>query len=256
MPTATVTDLRAPCLCGCGELPNEGRRWIRGHASRGAGGFKGQPAATVANPLVPSQEDADAMTDADWDALEAEGPGVPDPLAEAYEAELADSRVVEEIGPGFEPGTDDLRDAPPAHGQRSWAGDVPGAPLPKVTQAIRRDVAAKIGIPLAIAGALYEMRDPYCGGAFQSIRRDLAAEFADLACDSPTVLAFFLGRGGAYMRYLNIVFTLLPWAEMLAAHHVTKTVGHAADGHGQAAGPPPAGFATAPPAPDFARYPA
>jgi hypothetical protein len=126
-----------------------------------------------------------------------------------------------------------------------------GAPPPRVTQAVRRDVAAKIGIPLAILGSVYEMRDPFCGGAFQQIRKELGAELAELVCDSPGLLAFFLGRGGAYMRYLNIGFTLLPWLEMMAAHHLMHSVGQKAsqDGHVPV-------DATQPPPADFARYPA
>lgn len=186
------------------------------------------------------------MTDADWAALEAGGPGVPDPLADLYGAGPPESRVVEDIPPGAEGVSGPYSDEPPAHARKDWAALAPDGTLPRVTQAVRRDVAAKIGIPLAITGAVYEMRDPYCGGAFQGIRKDLAAELADLACDSPQVLAFFLGRGGKYMRYLNIGFTLLPWLEMMAAHHIMHSIGEGAPA--QPSGPVPA--------PDFARYPA
>lgn len=250
MPNATVTDLRAPCLCGCGELPNEGRRWIRGHPARGVGGFKGEPAATVPNPLVPPPDVADGMTDADWAALEAEGPGMPDPLSVAEPGWRTDPRLVEDIPPGAQDGSGPYSDPPPAHGSRSWADAPIDAGPARVTQAVRREVAARIGIPLAILGAVYEMRDPLCGGAFQGIRKELGAELAELACDSPAVLAFLLGRGGAYFRYLRIGFTLLPWLEMIAAHHIMHSTGQP-QGNGQA----PVN-ATQPPPPDFARYPA
>jgi hypothetical protein len=236
-------------LCGCGQIPNKGRQWLKGHAARGRGGFKGEPAA----PVLPGPAEAASMTEAEWDALVAAETAAEwaEPSGPLTAGGLPGSPVTETIPPGLGDGRDDLRDAEPAHGSDGWARETARIAAPRVTAAMRRDIAAKIAIPFTVSGAIWEARDPLCGGAFNAQRSALAADLAALACDSPWWVQFFTGPAGGYMRYIQLAADVWPVVEMILAHHVLHRVGQPPAG-----GQGPADATTPPPAPDFGRYPA
>ena len=248
--TADTATLSPPCLCGCGQLPNKGRRWLKGHAARGAGGYRGEPAADVGNPFTApgarliSPDEAAEMTDAQWDQPAAAGGAL---YAEPGGPPAGERVAVEDMPPGeYDSWDSAYADEPPAHGQRAWSADVPSAPI-KVTAAVRRDIRAKIGIPLAIGGALWEARDPMCGGRFQEQRSAITGSLADIVCDSPQLVAFFMSTAGGFMKYLELAFACWPVAEMVLSHHVLHRIPE---------GPPADATVFGPAQNDPARYPA
>jgi len=197
---------------------------MRGHAARGPGGFRGEPAAGLPDP-----GQAETWTEAEWDALEDGAAILAEPGPAREPGRPAAAGPVEDVPGGGQDGTGDLRDAEPAHGSREWGGPPRAA---RVTAAVRRDIGAKIGIPMAVLGAIWEARDPVCGGRFQEQRSKLALDLATLACDSPWWVSFFTGPAGGYMKYVQMAADLWPVVEMILAHHVTHTViapGPAAD---------------------------
>jgi hypothetical protein len=49
-------------------------------------------------------------------------------------------------------------------------------------------------------------------------------------CDSPDLVAFFTGPGGAFMRYLALGAAVMPVVQVVAAHHVYHSIEEAAAG--------------------------
>ena len=93
-----------------------------------------------------------------------------------------------------------------------------------MTAGVRADIHAKIAMPLTIAGGIWRARDPLCGDVFLQQVPPLADALTDIVVDSPELVAFFAGPGGAFMRYLNVGAALWPVVEVVAAHHVYHTV--------------------------------
>jgi hypothetical protein len=93
-----------------------------------------------------------------------------------------------------------------------------------VSVTMRADISAKVSMPLAIAGSIWEARDPLCGGTFVRQRPDIADALTDIICDSADLVAFFTGPGGAFMKYLNLGAALWPVIEVAAAHHVYHSI--------------------------------
>lgn len=129
------------------------------------------------------------------------------------------------------PAPDPGADEGPGHARKDWrkqqqAGRAPkgGGRAVRVTVSIRADISAKVSMPLAIAGSIWEARDPLCGGTFVRQRPDIADALTDIICDSADLVAFFTGPGGAFMKYLNLGAALWPVIEVAAAHHVYHSV--------------------------------
>jgi hypothetical protein len=133
-------------------------------------------------------------------------------------------------GPPAPPGPDAGADEGPGHARKDWRKQQQPRPAPgrpraiRVTAGIRADISAKVSMPLAIAGGIWEARDPLCGGAFVRQRPDIADTLTDIICDSADLVAFFTGPGGAFMKYLNLGAALWPVIEVAAAHHVYHSV--------------------------------
>jgi hypothetical protein len=146
-----------------------------------------------------------------------------------------------DTGPPASPGPAD--DEGPGHARKDWrkqqqAGRAPkgGGRAVRVTVSIRADISAKVSMPLAIAGSIWEARDPLCGGTFVRQRPDIADALTDIICDSADLVAFFTGPGGAFMKYLNLGAALWPVIEVAAAHHVYHSIAvEAPDGDAAAA---------------------
>ena len=129
------------------------------------------------------------------------------------------------------PAPDPGADEGPGHARKDWrkqqqAGRAPkgGGRAVRVTVSVRADISAKVSMPLAIAGSIWEARDPLCGGTFVRQRPDIADALTDIICDSADLVAFFTGPGGAFMKYLNLGAALWPVIEVAAAHHVYHSV--------------------------------
>ena len=195
--------------------------WARGHAKRG-------PAETRVEPL--SDEEIDGAADgwADLGEITLDDVVVPSPSPAALPR---DPDIPASGAAGDEP------DEPPAHASKARrkaaraAGREPRAAAKiRVTVSVRADITAKIAMPLEIGGQIWRARDPLCGTVFLEQRAPIAEALADIVCDSPDLVAFFTGPGGAFMRYLNLAAALWPVLEVLAAHHVWHTVEIAPDG--------------------------
>jgi hypothetical protein len=120
-------------------------------------------------------------------------------------------------------------DAPPAD-LRDQAARAPGrGPVPTVKAAVRRDILAKVSMPLETGAQIWKARDPVCGGRAVEVRPATADALTDIICQSPDLIDFFTGPAGGFMVYLKLGAALWPLAEVVMANHV---FGH---GHGQAA---------------------
>lgn len=150
-----------------------------------------------------------------------------DPDAEPPAAGTSAPAAGDETGPVYEPGPV-LADPPPLHGdKRKWKQGSPKAAPRKavrVTAGVRGDIDAKIRFALQVPGAIWQARDPLCGGTFVQQIPDTAEAFTDIVCDSADLVAFFTGPGGNFMKVLKLGAALMPVVQVVAAHHVYHTV--------------------------------
>jgi len=120
-------------------------------------------------------------------------------------------------------------DEPPGHAGRDWQQKprtrtrAKTGP-PKLTQAIRGDILAKISLGLEIPGRVWQARDPVCGTAFVEQRPEIAQSLTQIVCQSPALVEWFTGPGGAFMLYLDLMAAVWPVVTMMLAHHVYHTV--------------------------------
>lgn len=203
------------CACGCGTvLRSPGAKWARGHFHRGEG---------THTPLP--------------------GPGEPVDLDAMMPQYGSDDRRLPD-GTPWNPIT--LDEVGELGGQAAGLDPDPGpAPIrpdsptraagPRVTAALRKDIQAKISLPLEVIGQAWKARDPLCGGRFVEQRPATAAAFTNIVCNSADLIAFFTGPAGGFMLYLDVAAALWPVAEVIFAHHVTHSIGE----QDQAAGPGP-----------------
>jgi len=221
--TSQATSEQNTCACGCGTPINPGSRWARGHFHRGEGTFVPVPGPGDLAPdleeLFPDELGGQVYGSTSVhgsDGAELGGPGADFPG---------------ELGPDPEPASlrDDRR--PPSSSAR-----------PTVKAGVRRDIQAKVSLPLEMGGQLWRARDPICGGTFVEQRPAIADALTDIICQSADLIDFFTGPAGGFMVYLKLAAALWPVVELVLAHHI---FGH---GHGQAEQPGrPAG-------PDLSRY--
>jgi len=136
-------------------------------------------------------------------------------------------------------------DEPPAHARKHRRRIIPETQPgektklpPRVIAGIRRDITAKVSVPLEISGTIWAARDPLCGGVFLAQRPAVADALTDIIMESPDLIAFFTGPAGAFMRYLNLAGALWPVFEMIAAHHVYHSVETPVPGHREMPAPP------------------
>ena len=198
------------CACGCGT--EVAGTWARGHAKRGRAELRVEPL---------TDEEIDGAADGWADLGEISIDPEPDEVSVSGGA-AGPSRNVSPGPPPSEP------DQPPAHAtkdrRKAARASKPRAAAVRVTAGIRADIHAKISMPLEIAGQIWNVRDPACGGAFLTQRPAIADALADIVIDSPDLVNFFMGPAGGFMKYLNLGAALWPVAEMVAAHHVWHTV--------------------------------
>jgi hypothetical protein len=195
------------CKCGCG-TPVKGE-WVRGHASRGAGGYRGGP-APLPPPGDPAWDDPDNV---DVGELVPDEPGAPRHLP-------GDAQPADEATPAAEAGP--LPPEPPPGRARPWnvVRDKPARKPPKVTAAVRSDIDAKISFALEIPARVWQARDPVCGSTFVQQRPEIAAALTEIVCQSSDLVAWFSGTGGAFMLWLNLAAACWPVATVVMAHHV------------------------------------
>ena len=120
-------------------------------------------------------------------------------------------------------------DEPPGHTREDWKstgkrGGKTRARLPRVTQAVRGDIDAKISFALEIPGRVWQARDPVCGGVFVEQRPEIASALTEIVCQSPDLVAWFAGGGGQFMLWLNVMAALWPVVTVVMAHHVYHSI--------------------------------
>jgi hypothetical protein len=130
-----------------------------------------------------------------------------------------------------EPGGQDgeLDPDPEPAGLRDQATRPGRGTVPTVKAAVRRDILAKVSLPLETGAQIWKARDQVCGGRAVEVRPAVADALTDIICQSADLVDFFTGPAGGFMVYLKLGAALWPLAEVFFAHHV---FGH---GHGQAA---------------------
>ena len=199
------------CLCGCGEPVNPGRKWLRGHASRGEAGQRPADAGRV-TPLPSPGRIAE-----DFGILD---PGAPASLPGGSADGAGEAGSPAHQPPPAEP-VPSPDDQPPAHARRDWhKARTSKAKAPKLTAAVRDDIHAKIDFALELPGRLWQARDPVCGGAFIDQRPEISRSLAEIACRSPALAAWFAGSASGFMVYLDLGAALWPVSVAVMAHHV------------------------------------
>ncbi len=194
-----------------------GRTWIRGHAARGQGGFRGTPAAAP----IPGPDDPSWAEDA---GIIDVGDLVPDPGGDG---------TVPGPGPAHQPGPGLPRPdggEGPAHARRDWhktAKAAKGKP-PKVTAGVRGDIEAKIGFGLELPGRIWQARDPLCGGVFVDQLPAIAVSLTAWVCRSSALVEWFTSPAGSgFILLLDTAAAFGPVFSAVMAHHVYHTAGEA-----------------------------
>jgi hypothetical protein len=193
------------CACGCGTLV--AGTWKRGH--------KAKAEARSRLGLLPGPDVADE--DLDLGLIGPPPPVEPPALASVPDD---DGDGEDEVSP----------DPPPGHARQDNAGPRRGRPAAghggkvRVTATVRKDIEAKVTIMLIVPGKIWQARDPFCGGTFVDTIPQQAPAWANIICDSPDLVEFFTGAGGAFMKYLELLTILQPVAMAVWAHHVAHTV--------------------------------
>ncbi len=213
-------DLDGLCLCGCGQQVQPGRSWLRGHAARGQGGFRGTAAGPAAGPApIPGPDDPSWTEDV---GIIDVGDLVPDPGGDETPGPGPGSRSP---GPGLPP---PRADDGPAHARRDWhARDkTPKGRPPKVTASVRSDIEAKIGFGLTIPAHMWQARDPWCGGAFVQQLPAIAATLTSWVCRSSALVEWFTSPAGSgFVLLLDSAAAFGPVFSAVMAHHVYHTAG-------------------------------
>jgi hypothetical protein len=185
-----------------------GGKWVRGHAARGEGGFRGPR-------LIPPPDDS--VWDDDVGELEPDDIG-PAPGIAPEPAETASPTAPIEAGPAL----------PPEPGKaKGWNFGKPktvkGKP-PKLTAAVVKDIDAKISFALEVPARVWAARDPVCGGTFVAQRGEISAALTEIVCQSSDLVAWFSGSGGQFMLWLNLAAACWPVATVVMAHHVYHSI--------------------------------
>lgn len=180
------------CACGCGTPISPGAKWSRGHFHRGEGTWA----------PVPGPGEAPDLDDLVPDEADPFGPDMFDRGPDVTESGELD----------HDPAPADLRGE---QGTRPT-----GRPATPVKASVRRDILAKVSIPLETGGQIWRARDEHCGGRFLEQRPPIAEALTDIICQSPDLIDFFTGPAGGFMIYLKLAAALWPVVEAVLAHHV------------------------------------
>lgn len=173
----------------------------------------------IAGPrILPGPDDLDDLPPLSFGTVDVDVP----PL----ERETPPSGPPPSGGPDPEP--EPGEDEPPPHARREWHAPKRGAKTkpkpPRITVGIRGDIQAKVSFALQVPGAIWQARDPICGGTFVQQIPDTAEAFTDIICDSPDLIAFFTGPGGNFMKALKVGAALMPVVQVVMAHHVYHSI--------------------------------
>jgi hypothetical protein len=109
----------------------------------------------------------------------------------------------------------------------------PGSARARVSAADKKDIRAKISMMLLFPGGLWARADDYCGPAFMKVIPQLSEDLADILSDNAEIVAWF-ASGAGWLKYLKLLSTLQPVAEMMWQHHISKTVGEEVAQNGSA----------------------
>jgi hypothetical protein len=184
-----------PCACGCGEQVTG--TYKRGHWARA------QKQASSA-PLPDPGENLDELVDlaelVPDDADEGDGTDLPPD----------DAIDVEDVVPDKPPG----RLSEPKDRSRPRTGKT------RVTQAVRKDVEAKIRFILNPAAMAWQVRDRYCGSAAVQQEPAVSSALAEIVCDSPDILNWFTGPVGGYMKWFRLAMAVWPVGMAVRVHHL------------------------------------
>ena len=206
------------CECGCGETLPEGstRRYKRNHSP----GYKRSRArqSTGPGPLPPPSEFGPLEGGGDEDGPD-EDAGVFFP-GEDDVPDVAPEPEPEPVPPG-----PPVMDGPPQHADRQWRGTGKAKPRKiRITAAVTKDIGAKVGMLTFAVGVPWQARDPICGGRYMEQRPEITEALTEIILDSPELVEFFTGAGGAFMKYLRLLLATWPVVEMILAHHVMHSI--------------------------------
>ena len=206
------------CQCSPDCTATTSATYARGHWRRAR--QDGEPASTL-RPLPPPDSP-------EW----AEDAGIIDVDMPGHAGDVPLTGGPESPDPAPGPPPEPPADEPPAHARRDWHAKAPKGPrakAPRLTAAVRGDIAAKLDFMLEIPGRVWQARDPLCGGAFVAQRPEISRSLTEIVCRSPQLVEWFTGTGGGFIMFLDLGAALFPVLQAVMAHHVY----HSAEGPDQ-----------------------
>ena len=99
-----------------------------------------------------------------------------------------------------------------------------------MTVTVKRDIEAKLGMMLMVPGRVWAARDPICGRAFVQAEPEIRSAAVELICQSPDLIEFFMGAGGGFMLWLNLLVACQPVVMTIWMHHIAHSLQVADDG--------------------------
>lgn len=166
---------------------------------------------------------------------------IPAVIRAAYESATGDASEVEDLAPAPAPPADVADDEtlepglpfrpaekkdPPAGRTRQPRAKRTSKPA---TAAVEADIAGKTGFILMMPAVAWQTRDPYCGAVAVQQVPPISAALAALFVESPEVVEWFTGKGGNFMKWLNLAAACQPLLTTVVGHHVTHTIGDQPD---------------------------
>jgi hypothetical protein len=124
------------------------------------------------------------------------------------------------------------RDPEPAHltgttrrrGQRKPRSPANEQPAPKVTKAVRDDIAGKVAFWMMVPAEPWMRIDPYVGGVYADNVDQIAVKLAPILCLSPDVVRWF-SKSSTFILWTELLMACRPVAEAYIAVHITKRIG-------------------------------
>lgn len=93
----------------------------------------------------------------------------------------------------------------------------------RVSKKMRDDIQGQIVLILGMAGGMFAMNDPVCGGSLVENLDLISEKLVPIICKSPTAVRF-MTRGGGMLDYLALAAALRPVVTTVWKHHITHSI--------------------------------
>jgi len=133
----------------------------------------------------------------------------------------------------LEPESDaDLLPPDPKPGRKARGAPRSRPSVAKATVAQKRAVADALTMMITMPAGIVSLRDPVCGNAVLDQADAVVDRLVPIVCRNPALLSWFT-EGAAYMDWIALMGALAPIAKTIWSHHVTRSLGHEQEDHGE-----------------------